>query len=162
MAFPASPAPSSANLARQKTFMINRNPGVFYALKALFLHLAANRGNPDLYFKNIDGLVNASDGGNSNDQVIVDGPCTVYAIYIKKTGSTAAFFKATNHAATAQTNGTQDLGYKMTTSGEENLWLFPNGHALSTGLVVSSNTTATGATASLQADRIDGFAIVSA
>jgi hypothetical protein len=152
----------SANLVRQKTYMINRNSGVFYALKALFLHLAANKGNPDLFLKNIDGLVNSSDGGNSNDQVMVDAACTLYAIYIKKTGSTATFFKVTNHAATGTTDGTQDLGYKLTTSLEEDLLLFPSGRAFSAGIVVSADTTATGATATLKANRIDGFVIVSA
>ncbi len=135
---------------------------LFWALKALFLHIAANKGAPDLFYKNIDGLVNASDGGNSNDQVLVDAACTVYAVYLKKTGATATFFKATNHATTAATDGTQDLGYKLTTAGEDNLFLFPNGHALSAGLTVSANTTATGSTATLAANRIDGFVIVGA
>lgn len=160
----------SAVLVRQKAFhnisgartAAPNSQALFWALKALFLHLAANKLNPDLFLKNIDGAVNASDGGNSNDQVLVDAACTLYAVYLKKTGSTAAFFKATNHATTAGTNGTQDLGYKLTDAGEDNLFLFPNGHALSAGLTVSANTTATGSTATLLANRVDGFVIVGA
>ena len=60
----------NANAVRQTTYMATRNPGVYYALKALFLHLAANKGNPDLTYKNISALTNASDGTNSNDQVL--------------------------------------------------------------------------------------------
>ena len=152
----------SATKVRQKTRMITRNSGVFYALKALFLQLAANKGNPDLFYKNIDGLAGSSDGGNSNSVVLVDAACTLYAIWLKKTGATATFFKATNHASTGATDGTQDLGYKLTTSGEENLFLFPNGHALSAGLTISEDTTATGSTCTLAANKIDGFVIVGA
>lgn len=153
----------SANLVRQKTNMAARTtPGVFYALKALFLHLAANQGNPDLFYKNIDGNVNASDGGNTASQVLVDAACTIYAIYLKKTGSTATSFKVSNHATTATTDGTQSLGYILTVASEENLFLFPTGHAMSAGVTVTEDTTATGSTLTLLANRIDGFVIVGA
>lgn len=152
----------AANLVRQKTYMINRNAGVFYALKALFLHLAANKGNPDLFLKNIDGTYSSSDGGNNASQVLVDAACTLYAIYLKKSGTVAVSFKASNHASTAATDGTQALGYIITSSAEENLFLFPSGHALSTGLTVTENTTATGSTLTLAANRLDGFVIVGA
>lgn len=152
----------SANLVRQKTFMINRNAGVFYALKALFLHLAANKGNPDLKIVNVDGGATASDGGNTASQVVSDSACTVYAIYLKKTGATATWFKVTNHASTATTDGTEDFSYKLTTASEEDLFLFPSGRALSTGLTYTEDTTATGSTLNLLANRIDGFIIVGA
>lgn len=152
----------SANLVRQKTFMINRNAGVFYALKALFLHLASNKGNPDLFIKNIDGTYSASDGGNNASQVLVDAACTLYAIYLKKTGSTAAWFKGSNHASTASTDGTQLIAINMATASQENLFLYPTGYALSTGLTVTENTTATGSTLTLLANRMDGFVIVGA
>lgn len=152
----------SANLVRQKTYMINRNPGIFYALKALFLHLAANKGNPDLFLKNIDGTYSSSDGGNNASQVLVDAACTLYAIYLKKTGATAVSFKASNSATTAGTDGTQALGFIITTASEENLYLFPTGHAFATGLTVTENTTATGSTLTLLANRLDGFVIVGA
>lgn len=152
----------SAGRVRQKTYMINRNAGVFYALKALFLHLAANKGNPDLFIKNIDGAVGTSDGGNTASQVLVDAACTVYAVYLKKTGATATWFKATNHASTATTDGTEDFSYKLTTAAEEDLFLFPSGRALATGLTITTNTTATGSTLALLANRIDGFVIVGA
>ena len=151
----------NANAVRQTTYMATRNPGVYYALKALFLHLAANKGNPDLTYKNISALTNASDGTNSNDQVLTAVANTLYAVYLKKgTGSTASYVKLTNHATTGTTNGTQDFGYKMTTAAEENLFLFPTGHSLATGLVISQDTSATGATCSLLIDCCNGFVIL--
>lgn len=152
----------SAGRVRQKTNAITRNAGVFYALKALFLHLASNKGNPDLFYKNIDGTYSASDGGANASQVLVDAACTLYAVYLKKAGSTAVYFKATNHASTATTDGTEDLSYKITTLAEEDLFLFPSGRAFATGLTVTENTTATGSTLTLAANRLDGFVIVGA
>ncbi len=152
----------SANLVRQKTFMINRNPGIFYALKALFLHLAANKANPDLQLVNIDGTFSASDGGNNATQVIADSANTLFAIYAKKFGSTAVWLKITDNATTAATNGTQDISEKVTTLSEEILFLYPTGHALANGNALTQNTTATGSVLTLKANRLDGFAIFAA
>lgn len=152
----------SANLVRQKTYMINRNPGVFYALKALFLHLAANKGNPDLQLVNIDGTYLASDGGNNATQVVADAACTVYAIYLKKSGSTAAWFKATDHASTASTDGTETISLGLTTASGEQLHLYPTGKAFANGVSLAENTTATGSTKTLKANRVDGFIILGA
>lgn len=152
----------SANLVRQKTYMINRNAGVFGALKSLFLHLATNKSNPDLFLKNIDGALSSSDGGNTASQPLVDAACTLYAIYLKKSGSTATSFKVSNHASTATTDGTQAMGYILTTASEEDLFLFPTGKAFSAGITITENTTATGSTLTVLANRIDGFVIVGA
>lgn len=160
----------SAGLVRQKAFhgiggarsSVPNSQCLFWALKALFLHLSSNKGNPDLKLFNIDGGYSSSDGGNNASQVAVDGPCTIYAIYLKKTGSTATSFKVSNHASTASTDGTQSLGYILVTAGEDNLFLFPDGHAMATGVTITENTTATGSTLTLAANRIDGFIIAGA
>ncbi len=157
MAFTAS----NANLVRQKTYMINRNPGVFYALKALFLNLAANKGNPDLQLVNIDGLLNASDGGAA-ENIVCAGACHLYAVYGKKTGTTTTYLKFTNNATTAATDGSQELTIPFTDKGEENLIIFPNPHTFGTGITVSADTTVTGSTDTLKANRVDGFAIIGA
>lgn len=152
----------SANLVRQKTFMINRSPGVFYALKALFLHLAANKGNPDLKIFNIDGTNTASDGGATANQVASDSACTLYAIFLKKVGATATWFKGTDNATTASTNGSEDVHQVVTTANEEDLFLYPTGHALANGFTLTETTTATGATANLKANAIYGYVILGA
>jgi hypothetical protein len=153
----------SANLVRQKTYMINRNPGVFYALKALFLHLACNKNNPDLQLVNIDGTSLASDGGAAADQVIANVACTLYAIYLLKRGSVATSFKM-NDSATATVGDGTDTGpnFVVTTLAEEDLFLLPSGHAMANGIAISEDTTQTGDTATLKANRIDGFFIISA
>lgn len=170
MAFPTTPTTESAGRVRQKAYLavysngtstVPNSPFNYYAIKALFLHIAANKGNPDLRYVNIDGLVNSSDGGNTADQILVDGPCTLYAVFLKKRGATETIFKGTNHASVAGTNGTQDLAFALTVAGTE-LIVYPDGRALSTGLTVTEDTTRTGSTLTLAANRIDGFVIVSA
>ena len=155
----------AAQLVRQKTFMVNRNAGVFYALKALFLHLAANKGNPDLKLVNIDGTATASDGGNVLSQVVADAACTLYAIYLKKTGTVLTAFKLTDAAVTAKTDGTatQVFTSYMTTANDEYLALFPTGKALTVGAVYTETLTdGITATQNLKANAINGFIIVGA
>ena len=170
MAFPTSPTTEAANKVRQKAYAsvygnattsLPNSPFNFYAFKALFLHLAINKGNPDLRYVNIDGLYSSSDGTNSNDQVLVDGPCTLYAIFLRKRGATETVFKGTNHNTTSATNGTQDIAIAATVAGTV-VEVYPDGRALSTGLTVCENTTRTGSTGTLAANRMDGFVIVSA
>lgn len=151
----------NANLVRQKTFMINRNPGVFYALKAFFLHLAANKGNPDLQLVNVDGTSMASDGGAA-DQVIANAACTLYAVYLKKVGSTAVWFKVGDSATVAAGDGTDVLTHKLTTLAQEDLLLYPTGMAFANGISIEEDTTSTGTTRTLAANRADGFIILGA
>lgn len=152
-------ATQSAQLVRQKTFMINRNPFIFFALKAYFLYNSLSKGNPDLQLVNIDGTYSSSDGGNNASQVLVNGACTLYVVYGKKIGATETIFKATNHASTAATDGTQDQAFAATAAGEF-LYCYPDGRALSTGLTITENTARTTSTLTLKANRIDGFVIV--
>lgn len=152
----------SATLVRDKVRGFTRGAGIQYALKSFWMHVASNLRNPDLAIIPIDGTATASDGGNTASQVLADAALTLYAIYLKKTGATATFFKATNHASVASTDGTEDFSYKLTTAGEENLFLFPNGHALATGLTITEDTTATGSTLNVIANKIDGFVIIGA
>lgn len=160
----------AANLVRQKAYhaagIVSGSVAIAQAnyaiLKAVFGHIAAVLNNPDLKIVYVDGGATASDGGNTASQVVSDAACNIYAILLKKTGSTATSFKVTNHASTATTDGTQSLGYILTAAGETNLFVFPNGHAMSTGVVYTEDTTATGSTLNLLANRIDGFIIVGA
>ena len=163
MAFPVSPTTQSAQLVRQKTYMINRNPGVFYALKALFLHLAANRGNPDLRLVNIDGLATASDGGNA-DQVIADGPCTIYAVYAKLASTATAattFLKASDSATTASPTA-PEFEQEFNVASQEFLFLYPNGWPMTAGFTIEEDTTSDGSVRNLTVDRVDGFVIFGA
>lgn len=160
----------NANLVRQKAYnsvygngttTLPNSPFNFYAFKDLFLHLAVNKGNPDLFYKNIDGLVNSSDGGNTVSQILVDAACTLYAVFLRKRGATETIIKGSNSATTAATDGTQDLAFALTVAGTE-LVVYPDGRAMSAGLTVTEDTTRTGSTLTLAANRIDGFVIIGA
>lgn len=161
---------SNANIARQKAynFVYSASPATgsdspfnFYAVKALFLHLAVNKGNPDLFFKAIDGNFSSSDGGNNASQVLVDAACTLYAIFLRKRGTTETILKGSNHATTAGTDGTQDLAFALTAAGTL-VAVYPDGRAESAGLTITENTARTTSTLTLAANRIDGFVIVGA
>lgn len=165
-------APVNANIARQKAYNFVYaaspiaagaidSPFNFYAVKALFLHLATNKGNPDLQYIPIDGNVGASDGGNTASQVLVAGASTLYAVFLRKRGTVETIVKGSNNATTAGTDGTQDLAFALTAAGTEVI-VYPDGRALSTGLTVTTNTTRTGSTLVLLANRVDGFVIVGA
>ncbi len=143
------------------TTTLPNSPFNFYAFKAFFLHMAANKGNPDLQYVNIDGAFSSSDGGANASQVLVNGPCTLYAIWGRKRGSTETILKWSNSATTAGTDGTQDGAIAQTAAGTVSEF-YPDGRALSAGLTVTENTARTTATLTLLANRIDGFVIVSA
>jgi hypothetical protein len=160
----------SAGKVRQKAYnavygngttTLPNSPFNFYAMKALFLHLAANKGNPDLFYKNIDGAYSSSDGGNTASQVLVDAALTLYAVFLRKRGSTETIVKGSANSTTAGTNGTQDLAFALTAAGSV-LIVYPNGRAIASGLTITENTTRTGSTLTLLADRVDGFVIVGA
>lgn len=152
---------ASANLARQKTYMINRNAGVFFALKGLFLHLAANKGNPDLQLVNVNSSLTGSDGTNA-DQVIADAACSIYAIYLKKRATaTGVWFKASDHATVASATA-GEVTQEGNTASQEHLLLYPNGWAQGTGFTIRQDTTAAGNTRSLLANGFDGFILLGA
>lgn len=162
----------SAGRVRQKAYLsvygtgtgttsTNNSPFNYYVFKALFLHLAANKGNPDLFYKNVDGTYSASDGGANASQVLCDAACTLYAVFLRKTGATEVIFKGSNSATTAGTDGTQDSAIALTVAGSVEI-VYPDGRALSSGLTVTENTTRTGSTLTLKANRADGFVIIGA
>jgi hypothetical protein len=154
----------NANLTRQRAYFQSgeRTSGIFYLLKSFFLHLAANKGNPNLQLVNIDGNLTASDGSNTTSNVAANAACTLYLIYLRKKGTVATWFKATDNATTATTNGGADITQVVTTSADEVLLTYPTGHSMVNGITYTENTTATGSTGQLLANRIDGFIILGA
>lgn len=129
--------------------------------KALKMYLATQAKNPQLQFLPISGTISSSDGTATASQVLLGGPCTLYAIYLRKaSGATAVWFKGSNHATTAGTDGTQVIAEQSAVASEDIVRCFNTGKVLSLGLTVTENTTATGSTLTLLANRFDGFAIV--
>lgn len=156
----------SENLVWQTVRMATAgtSPSVQLQLKALKAYLATQGKNPDLAFLSINGTTSSSDGTATASQVLADAACRLYAIYLLKRGTTACWFKGSDHATTAATDGTQviTLHDANAIAGNEILNTFVAGKSLASGLTVTENTTATGSTLTLLANRYDGFAIIGA
>jgi len=145
----------SANLVRQALYngwsslggSVTRSSEVFYAIKALFLHLAANKGNPDLELKYL------TSGANST---LVDSACSLYAVIAKKgTNATASYLKVSNHATQVQADS--DVILKSAVAGEEFVVLYPNGLAFSTGIAAGSYTAYDGSNATTPSTATHNF-----
>lgn len=148
----------TANLTKQRARAEVRSPGASLALKALFMQLAQNRGNPGLQFTSISGLESA-------DVVAADVACRLYCIYGKKpTASTvSSWLKASDHATTAAT--APDWAAKFVGTGggaQEHAFTFADGLQMATGVAIGAHTANNGNSKSLVADAPTGFAIVGA
>lgn len=157
----------SAGRVRQKCYGFSRNNLVTQSLKALFLHLATQKGNPDLQYAPFLGTTIDDAGG----QVLIDAPCTLWAVYARKgtldmrtagTGTDAylvIFDDATDDAG-AGTDGR--LVLPLLVASEEAWWASPDGVVMGTGVVAKSYTDFDGTTDSSAGDAPNGFVIVSA
>lgn len=129
-------------------------------LRELKAYLATQKNVQSLQFCSINGNTSASDGGNTANNILGTGAINLYALWLKKTSATACWFKGSDNATTAATDGTQVIAETSATDKEEIVRVWPNGKALANGLTVTMDTTATGSTLTLNANRFDGFAIV--
>lgn len=152
----------SSSLVSRRAEEFKKGPDEDRIIKTFFKYWAADHVNADLQITYIDGSLTASDSGNVASQVSANAACRLYALYLKKTGTTATWFKLTDHASTATTDGTEGLSYKLTTSGDNTVILIPAGLSLANGLTWTQDTTATGSTLNLLANRLDGFIIIGA
>lgn len=169
-------ATQNANLVRQKAYNAvyatgtgtssnSVSPYHFYAIKALFLHLASNKGNPDLQFVPFSAeqiIANASLGYSPD----VDA-CKVYAWFGKArrtSGTTSSFITLYDAAVGADTDA--DTGGVVVevikATGQQFLFVWPDGKAIATEIAIQAATTMEGGTESSAADAIDGFVIVGA
>lgn len=147
----------NANKVRQKTRGITLNAGVFYALKALFLHLAANKGNPDLQFIPFTETQADVAGGT----VLADAACKVYFVYVKKENSATRnicflYDDATNDTTAADAR----IGLDLNAANEVAFACYPDGNAFGTGVVVTQYSDGVGATDGSNGG--SGFVIVGA
>ncbi len=144
-----------------RTALLGANPATQDAFRTLRQYLATQGQNPQLQFVAIDGNVNASDGGNTVSQVLADTACTLYGVYLVKRGSTETIFKASANATTAAGDGTQKYAISKAAAGDV-YEVYPTGDAVASGLTVTEQTTRTGTTQTLAANRFDGFVIIGA
>jgi 2-hydroxychromene-2-carboxylate isomerase len=162
----------SAGLVRQKAYNAVYGTGTgtttdsvspyhFYAIKALFLHLAANKNNPDLQFIPYAAEdVTATEGY----QPLGAGAVTLYAWFAKarRTSGTTASWEEIFDLATDDTVTAIVAANRINLTGQQFLQVWPNGVALATELTISSNTGIATDTNSAAADSTDGFVIVGA
>lgn len=159
----------SANLVRQKAYNAVYGTGTgtstnsvspyhFYAVKALFLHLATNKGNPDLQFVPYSITQATTNGGTD----LIGAACTLYAWFGKaaRTSGTTASFQAIHDAADNSATTTTVWTAKINATGQTFFFVEPNGRAIATGLTISAATAVGGATESTDTDSTNGFIIV--
>jgi hypothetical protein len=133
-----------------------RSPAVAEALRSLFKHLEQNP-------KDLAYIPFTTSGGA--DVVIADAACKVYAIVLKKRpgSTTAAWFKASNHASAAAANGDIVVALDATVPATKPFALvFHDGLPMGTGVTIASHTTVNGNTDSQAADSQDGYFLVGA
>lgn len=135
----------------------SRAVGTAEALRSLSKHMQS-LGNPDLQLVEFSGL-------QTNDKVVADVACNLYALYMKKpTGSTVdSWLKGSNHATVAAANGDVVVYLRGTSGGGRSYCpIFHDGLLLGTGLTLGAHTTVNGNSKSLVADAPTGFAIIGA
>lgn len=137
------------------------SPYHFYAIKAFFLHMAANKGNPDLQFLPYSAEDITTDTGA---QPIAAGACTLYVWFVKarRTSGTTASFQAIHDAATNGATTTTIATQLINATGQQELMVWPNGMPIATEIVISAATAVGGATESTAANAADGFVIIGA
>lgn len=164
----------SAGRVRQKAYNAVYGTGVgttadsvspyhFYAVKALFLHLAANKNNPDLQFipYSAEQAVITTNGTS-----LVGGACTLYAWFAKArrtTGTTASFnwlWNGTAGGGDSDPIGDEITVQRINLTGQQFFFVHPNGYIVSTDVSVVATTAIDGTTESSAADATDGFIIV--
>lgn len=139
----------------------NANPAAQNAFRILREYIATQGGNPQLQFVPVNGTTNSSDGTNTVSQILADAACTLYGVYLKKSGATETIFKGSASATTAATDGTQKYAISKAAAGDVAL-VYPTGDAVASGLTVTMDTSRTGSTLTLLANKFDGFVIIGA
>ena len=138
-------------LAKRRAFNYQFKPQIQLQLQALFSFLNQFKGGPDLQIVPFDNLT-------GTDVVAADAPCRVYAIWLKKETTVAAFFKGDDSATTVD-SAAADMKLRQNTI-EENLLVFPTGLVMGTGFAMISDTTSDGLTGSSAGDGATGFVIL--
>lgn len=160
----------NANLVRQKVYNSLQNqsgttagsgdPSAWYAFKAFFLNMAANKGNPDLQFVTIDSA--STIGGMGQDHGI-DAACQLYALYLKKGSSATDSYYVLFDDTTDDCDGATDarISVGFLEAGDIFFAFYPNGLPFTAGLVSTSYTDYDGTTKSTTAAAAqDGFMIL--
>lgn len=141
-------------LVKRRAFNYYLKPGVTGLVKWLFEYFSQFKGNPDLQIVPFGALT-------SGDTVIANVACTLYAIVLTKATATKTFFKLTDNATTASTNGSQDITIPVSGAGNSIAQIYPDGMPMASGITITGDTTATGNSGS-GANGVAGYLIIGA
>jgi hypothetical protein len=136
------------------------NPYHFYALKAFFLHWAANKNNADLQYLPYTAEQAIAAGGTD----LAGGAATVYVWFAKgrRTSGTTSSWQELVDAAANSTDASVMASIRFKAAGDQFIQVFPAGLAFATAVTVAAVTIASGSVESSAADASDGFLLVTA
>ena len=141
-------------LSKQRFFNgLQGFPQVYNLAMSLFSWLNQQGGKPDLQVIELTA-------GTATAQVICGAAATLRALVFKKTTTTAAFAKISDHATDFSASAVTVL-LKQATIGQI-LVAYPLGLAHATGITFESHTTCDGSTTSAAGDGASGIALISA
>lgn len=133
------------------------NPAAVEAFRGLKKWLVEQGGNPQLQFVPFSEAQADANGGTP----IVDAPCKVYGVYVKKnTSGTDAYVKLYDDVTDDTTAGDQIVAIPMLIANEDACSLYPKGLSFPTGIVVTQHTTSIGTTDASEGG--DGFVLIGA
>lgn len=133
------------------------NPAAQAAFKGLKQYLVEQGGNPQLQFVPFSEANMDANGGTP----IVDAPCTLYGIYIRKnTSATDAYVKLYDDVTDDTTAGDQIIAIPLMVENQDAFEIHPRGQAFPTGIVVTEHTTSIGVSDASEGG--DGFILIGA
>ena len=146
-----------------KAALANANPAVVEAFRALKIYLATQKGNPDLQFIPFSDADITQATGYSP----VAAACTVYGVYLAKTGTSGAgtatdSWLTVGNAATNTVDATKFIALMTSFDGQEVFGIYPHGLAFGTDLTISGETSAQDGTESTAGDSGNGFVLIGA
>jgi hypothetical protein len=140
--------------AKQRFFnALQACPQVYNLAMSLYSWLMQQGGRPDMQVVELDH-------GTATAQVICGAAATLRALVLRKTTTTAAFAKISDHATDFSSSAVTVL-IKQAALGQM-IVAFPSGLAHATGITFESHTTCDGSTTSAAGDGASGVALISA
>lgn len=135
----------SQNLVWQKvkSALMDAHPAAQNAFRGLKEYLATQGGNPDLRFAAFSEADCDAAGGTS----IIDAPCKVYGVYVKKvSAATDNYFKLYDDLTDDTTAGDQIVAIPLLATAEVGIEVHPVGLSFAAGVLVTQHTTSIGTT----------------
>lgn len=154
----------NANLVWQKAAIaldsLGANKAMRETFRALKAYLSQEKRNLNLQFVAIDATL----VDDANGVVLMDGPCRVYGMFLKKQATTPDVYLALLNDDTDDASPITDVRavVGLQEASEQAALVYPAGAVMSVGVVGKSYTEFDGTTDSSSADTPNGFVILGA